>query len=289
LDGIGADLAKAEAAAKTMVENADAEKAARDTAVTSAQENESMKKEALVAKEAEAKAAAEELSTATSKLKEAEAAEKTFAAEFADAEKSKDIIETAQAKITQMMEAAGASPEVKEVVAACKKLGIEEELTYLPEALKKEPATRGPFEAIILNSVDELLAKSLSKVSEVLKGGEAGKADCAAAVEAAKVTLAAATEKKATLKIACRDASSELHEVAKTLTEAKAAVSSYASDMKQAGKELAAASKAFVTFNNGALASFNHLKNNTTPPPEEPKVVEEVPVETTGSASASAA
>jgi len=280
LSTLQSSLEEAVATAQTAVDGAEAEKAAREKAVEDAEATLKAKEEALVAADETLRAATEAVSGATTALKDAEDAQKTGDAELAESTKMKEEVEAAYAKYGQMKEAAGAAPDIKDVKKVMDKLGCEEQaLAFIPETLKKESSARGPFDAIIMKTIEDTLTAKISALTETLGSAETDTAARKAAVEAATTTLTAASDKQVVDKTAKDEAATAAKEARSALKDAKKAISTYESDMKSAEKVLASAKAKLAGFSDGALAAFNGLKDKVTPPPEPEKPEEPEPAE----------
>mmetsp|Transcript_51828 Transcript_51828/g.113582 ORF Transcript_51828/g.113582 Transcript_51828/m.113582 type:complete len:366 (-) Transcript_51828:66-1163(-) len=274
LEGIQGKLTQTLAEAQAKVDGADADKVARDAAVTQA----SAALATLEAAVAECKTTLNNdvsvLKEADATLKAAEATQKEGDAVLDAVAAKKTTLETAVSEVYEpLKERAATNAEVKKLAAVGAEFSFDPSLLgTLPATLKKAPETRGKFDGITLEQLEGEFSKNRSEMEKELEAGQGGKTERAAAVEAAKSSQNAAVEKKAASVSALEEARSALRKGEAELDAAQKAVANYYPDLKVAADALDDAKSKLESFNSGALAAFRELKDRATPVPEAVEV-----------------
>eukprot|EP00434_Breviolum_minutum_P002202 symbB.v1.2.001939.t1/scaffold55.1/size374282/21 len=271
--------------AEEKLAKADADKASREAAMEELRRGEETKKSAEdkvaanVAAKQEVSTAEDELKKAMQALKAAEKEQKSGDAKSVADEAKKSKLENAiNSVFVPCKEGALEKAAITKGISELQKLGKEYDfdnalLTSLPSALQKEPASRGTFDNVVVNNVEEELQKRLTSLKEELakaapdREERASKvASCAAAVEAGKMKLDS-------LEKACKDALAAMKEADGKAKAASKALKAFGPEMKATGKALKDAKDSLESFTTGAMTSFTELLARTKPAPE-PEVAE---------------
>jgi chromosome segregation ATPase len=275
---IETELGQAIAHNQTKVDSADAEKASRAAALSTAeaklaelQQGATGAKDALDADIAAEKQAKSDMAEAMAKLKESED-------EFASSEKKKGVLEDTT-NLYGLLKTAGHEAQgrksAKRVMSVLADFELEEFVVKsVGEALCKEAADRGTFDGVVLKHVDAKLTEWAGEVESSLKSGSDSKDGLTKAKTAAEETHAAAGEKINASKTAYQAATTALSEGKQVFKEAEAAVKSFEKDMTTAAKSLESAKASLLSFKEGPLKAFAELKD-LAPPPEPQAPVEE--------------
>jgi len=284
-------LTESVAAAEAVVNNGDAEKVKRETAVKEAEEAYSASKEAHKQKQAAKNEAAEAFQATVQPLRDALAQQKDGDKDALALDAAKASLDKAIADLLTPLKAEGGKQ--KQLQALSKALdgfdGSLLEAMQLP--LAKKPDQRGSFDNVILVQLDQHIATKVAAL-------EAELAQAAPAREQRAAIVTAAKEAEAVAKSASDTAAGEL----KTAKEAEAAAKSALGTAKEAVEnfegELAAAAKSLdkaraklENFRTGAMASFIELQERTAPAPpaDEPVPAAEEPAPAEELAAASTA
>lgn len=265
--------------AEEKLAKADADKASREAAMEETKKSAEDKVAANVAAKQEVSTVEDELKKAMQALKAAEKEQKTGDAKSVADEAKKSKLENAiNSVFVPCKEGALEKAAITKGISELQKLGKEYDfdnalLTSLPSALQKEPASRGTFDNVVVNNVEEELQKRLTSLKEELakaapdREERASKvASCAAAVEAGKMKLDS-------LEKACKDALAAMKEADGKAKAASKALKAFGPEMKATGKALKDAKDSLESFTTGAMTSFTELLARTKPAPE-PEVAE---------------
>jgi len=272
------DKAKEEATSK-LAEVA-AEKEKLDADVTRA-EGEA---KTLADAEAAAKAKVEEDSSALKAAKEAaDAATKAQAdneSEIATSETNKAALEAVQKDHFEPL-VEGTAADVKASLKATSKAAkeyLEMEdgvLDNIPPTLGKAKDSRSTFDGLVVNQLQDAIAKALADLAAKLEAGSTAKEVLAA--------MGATTAEVSTAAVGILDSSekalAEAKDAAKAggakVKDAKASAKTMEPATKKAQKESDTAAAASTTFKEGAFKAFAELRDRAPPPPPPPAPVEE--------------
>jgi len=272
--------------AEATLAKADSEKTAREAAVEETKKLAEEKTAASVAAKQEVTTTEAELKKAQEALKTAEKEQKAGDGNIVKDEAKKGKLEnTINSVFVPCKEGALEKSAITKGISELQKLGKELDfdtalLTSLPSALQKDPASRGTFDNVVVNNVEDELQKRLAKLKETLETAAPAReeraskvATCAAAVEGLKVKLESLEKASKDAVIAAKEADSNAKKAAKALK-------AFGPEMKATGKALKDAKAELEDFTSGAMTSFTELLNRSAPAPE-PEAAEEpaVPAE----------
>jgi len=274
LDEIHASKKASVAQAQTKSASTTQEKASRIEAMDKA----TAALAASVAVETDKEAAAEACAAATVEkkgaLKTAQKAQQAGDADLVELDKQKELLQFSQ--LSQILKLRSSKAVVSSLLKSAKTYGFDRGLTdALPKACTTEPANRTDFDRMVIEKVEAALAKADSDLQAQLDAQAPGRAERAAAVEAAKHSLqeAHAAEKTATTAVEAAEAA--VGEAKKAMGVAKKSVSSYLPDMKRLLDDYDEL-KASLTAFDATRATFDELKELMPPPPEpEPVAIVE--------------
>merc|ERR1719230_1028432 len=168
-----------------------------------------------------------------------------------------------------MKESGGKQRQLARLSKAIARAGLEDSLIkslHLP--LSKAPDQRGSFDGVVLKSLEEAIEEKLAKLSSEIEAFGPAKEECAAKVKEAQEAHDSAKEASDSAVEASAEAK-KAEEVAKqAAAAAQKSTKSLVSDLAAAAKSLDEAKEALSTFQSGPLAAFNELKDRTAPQPE---------------------
>eukprot|EP00440_Ansanella_granifera_P055390 gb/GFBE01060046.1/.p1 GENE.gb/GFBE01060046.1/~~gb/GFBE01060046.1/.p1 ORF type:complete len:384 (+),score=139.63 gb/GFBE01060046.1/:1-1152(+) len=283
LAGIEADCGKTIAALKERLAGTDQTRAERESAVKSAQDDLEQKKATTnqnkhaLADDAQAfKTAKDGVSTAQAAVKKAEKDGDLFV-------KEKERLEKIVVDFFRPLAQGGCGEDVPRLVeslqASVQKLGLDESmLTALPEAIGKEPATRGMFDKSVISALEEELNKRIAEKKTSIEGSEPAKVDCAEKLKVAEASFEAAKAKQHESAEAYNNARNAQKDAENAVKLAQQVLADLDPEVKKLEKELAFAEKDLQDFCHGPKSSFGELRDRVLPPaPAEAAEEEEKP------------
>eukprot|EP00929_Paragymnodinium_shiwhaense_P081181 TRINITY_DN4241_c0_g1_i2.p1 TRINITY_DN4241_c0_g1~~TRINITY_DN4241_c0_g1_i2.p1 ORF type:complete len:377 (+),score=186.45 TRINITY_DN4241_c0_g1_i2:122-1252(+) len=191
-----------------------------------------------------------------------------------DAKKAK--VEAAMKAVQAAKEAAASKKEISSLESALKAVDIDTSLLgVLPNVISKDPKDRGEFDGVTLSNLDAELSKKLELVQAELQPLTPAKEKRAAEVAAAQADLDQAKEVRDAAKAAEKEAQAAVSAAEKSVEAACAAEKEFGHSVKLCKAKLIDAEKDLKKFREGPLATYNKLKDQTTPPPPAEK--EEAP------------
>lgn len=179
--------------------------------------------------------------------------------------------------VSPLKEAAGTKKQINELVAAMKKFEVDASLlSTLPAVAAKAPDARGDFDQLTFNNLEAALNSKGENFSAGVHAAEPRRAQCAAAVEAAKAAFNAAKEALHRSEEGLSAAEKEISEAQGDLKKAGKSNDNFEAEMKVAEANVSKTKKALHNFQTGPAEAFASLKVTAAPVPE-PEPVEEEP------------
>jgi hypothetical protein len=190
-------------------------------------------------------------------------------------------LETLEKAVTEsikpLVEAGSESAPLKPLMKLLAEHNFNESmLTALPGALANTPDQRGPFDALVIQELNEEVAKRLDSMKATIASGEKAKADRAAAVSQAAAAVKAAKGKLISDAKAFEAAKAEETSVDEALQAINEAITEAKNKMKNENKALAKAKTALTKFQNGPQLAFTDLRDGKK---EEEEAAEADPAE----------
>jgi hypothetical protein len=267
--------------AQAKVDGADVEKASRAEAVEAAAKK--LAELEQIAKTAREAMDADKAAEAVAKLAMS-AAEKTISSTESDltsAEKMKAELESTRKDVFEPLKTSKATGlqgrrDLSNLVKVLKESGCESSLAdSLTETFGKEVEARATFDNIVINEIESQMTKQVAELEATVSQGETRKLEAANSKSTAEADHAASMAKLAASKDALTAADVAVSDGKKALAEGKVAMASYEKDMKGAAAALSSTQSDLDKFLNGALKSFEDLKD-LAPPQSEPAEIDTI-------------
>jgi len=161
------------------------------------------------------------------------------------------------------------------LMASLSKLGLDESMmSAIPEAIVKEPSTRGAFDTSVVSGLKEELDRRIVTGDKDIAAKEPAKAEANAKVLEAQSEFEKAKEKQhkgAAAYTEARDAQKVAEDALKVANKALADADP---EVKALQKELTTAEKDLEDFCNGPKHSYEELKDRVLPPAPAPEAQE---------------
>jgi vacuolar-type H+-ATPase subunit I/STV1 len=152
----------------------------------------------------------------------------------------------------------------------------ESMLTALPGAVAKTPDQRGPFDTLVVQELNDEVAKRLDAMKATISGGAKDKADRAAVVSKAEAAVKAAKEKLISDAKTFEAVKAEETSVDEALEVINEAITEAKNTAKNANKAFGKAKTALTKFQNGPQLAFTDLRDGKK---EEDEAAEAEPAE----------
>lgn len=166
-----------------------------------------------------------------------------------------------------------AKAHIRNIEKTLQPFGVGEALLVgVPSTLLKPVAKRGPFDAVVLEKVNEVLTAEIAKKAERLQGSEQEKAEKTAAMESTKAAQEAATAQKDSSREALQTAEAEKMELEGKLKVAQHLAKDLTRRSKEAAAAVTRATKADMDF-KAVLAGFFAERDGE--PAEKPSLAAE--------------
>lgn len=281
LDGVEAELRNTVAGHQEIIARSDEVRATRTSAVKAAEAHlEERKATTQKAKYALAEDA-EAYKNAKEAVASAQVAQKHLEKELDATAKQKDRLESTVNDFFKPLAVGSVTGEeaqrlAESLLASLSKLSLEESMmTALPDAITKEPSTRGSFDTSVVENAETALANLIAKATSDLSAAEPRKAEAAETLKAAEAAFENAKEKQHKSAAAYNEARNSSLESEAALKAAEQTLADLDPEVRKAQKDLEAAEKDLAAFCSGAKSSFAELRDRVLP--LEPEVAEEAP------------
>lgn len=259
------------AALRGKIAEADAEKVNREATAEASKADAQEKKDGVDTAEKALDEAVAGAATARGDVDIATAEQKTGDRDLLSAESKKASAENLATNDLAALKSGTASDKaasMKSFSKVGKDLGLETQLLSSAEAaFGKAPAERGGFDAMVVQQVDEQLTSTIAKLEALLASGEAGKAERAAKVEAAKEKAEAAAGHALACGEKLQAAKAALEEAEAASAAAAKSVEDFGPDMEEAAANAEAADAVLVAC-KADLTTLRELMEGPTPEPE---------------------
>lgn len=270
LEGLRVEKEQAVPTARAAAEEASRAKEAQEQATQAAQdEGETTQKASAEAKSALAEVA-QKFQTAKEALQQLKTKQIDEDKELLEASSAKDILERLLKHIPGQHERGADIPEISEFLQQVKAhLEIDTTMmSALSLALAKAPETRGTFDQLTVQELQEKGARKITELTEVITNGEPAKAARQAAVAAAEEALQAAKAQQIASAHGYTKASDGAAAADQAYTEAKKALTDSVKTARKAARDFETAQVLFDIFKDGPLEDFRKLRERLTPEEE---------------------
>jgi len=136
-------------------------------------------------------------------------------------------------------------------------------ISALPSVFAKQPASRGPFDTMVLAQVEIAMSQRIAALDDTLCKGEAGKAIAVLAEQDAEQALEASRTRQLASAEAFKAASADRQAAEAKRDEALCDLVSIGPDSRRTTKERTVAEKRLHNFRCGPLDSFLRLRDRT--------------------------
>lgn len=239
---------------------ADAQKKDLEGKIEEAKAGLTAEEEAVAAREASLKEAAEALASAHAELKAKQKEQQQGEDQVAEAIKEKELLDKVLEedvvgflKKDEGYETTQAAERTQRMMPIAKRLGLDDSLlAALLPAASKPPAARGAFDIMVLGSLEESLRRRVAELQGVLEAADPSRKTLAAATDAAQASLRQAEETMTAAEATLSSARDQQKQAATGLQDAEVALKAFVdgrSEATSARAEKASALQNFVGYN----------------------------------------
>jgi hypothetical protein len=163
-------------------------------------------------------------------------------------------------------DAASASGHCQALMALIKNISTTDDslLQSVPASFKKAPAERGDFDKMVIEQVEKTLKDRLAQLTSTLEAGSAGKAERAAAVEAAQGEVETAKSARMDTTESLSNAMAAQQEAAGALKEAQTKVKKFEPELKKTQAARDEKQVMLDIFQDGNMKAFAELESKVS-------------------------